>query len=411
MQYVIVGNGIAGISAVEAIRRLAPSSHITIIGDETVIPYSRPMISMVLDGSIPPEKLPIRLPTIYEDLNIQTYFGKRISEINVERHEVVIENNQRIPFDRLLLATGADARPIQFQGSNLKNIHYMRTDANVRQIIRALPEVRKPLVLGGGLVGFKAAYGLLKRGLKPTLLITSPYPLSMQVDKMAGTMIRDELVRHGLTVQTNTSVTACEGSAKVEGARLSDGSALPCDLVIAGKGVVPALSFVPRDIISVDQGIRVDAHMETSRQGIFAAGDVAECVDIARKTRWINAIWPEAAMQGRIAGINMAGRKVFYPGSLSRNVMRIFDLDLMTLGLANPKPESGYDVRVAQDFRNNIYRKLVFRENILVGAVLLNNIEQGGLLLALIRNQISLNISKKNLLEPGFNFKQLLSNL
>ena len=152
----------------------------------------------------------------------------------------------------------------------------------------------------------------------------------------------------------------------------------------------------------------MNEHLETSLQGIFAAGDVAECFDIARKARWINAIWPEAAMQGRVAGMNMAGRKVSYSGSLSRNVMRIFDLDLMTLGLANPKPDSEYDVLSTHNFRNNVYRKLVFRENFLIGAVLLNNIEQGGLLLGLIQNETPIGIPRKKLLEPGFNFRQLM---
>ena len=102
MQYVVVGNGIAGISAAEAVRQLDPSGHVTLIGDETAIPYSRPMISMVLDGSIPLEKLPIRGPRIYEDLNIETLFGNRISEIDGERNEVVIEGGKHVPFDRLL---------------------------------------------------------------------------------------------------------------------------------------------------------------------------------------------------------------------------------------------------------------------------------------------------------------------
>ncbi|MBT3259907.1 MAG: NAD(P)/FAD-dependent oxidoreductase, partial [Deltaproteobacteria bacterium] len=143
--------------------------------------------------------------------------------------------------------------------------------------------------------------------------------------------------------------------------------------------------------------------------GVFAAGDVAEHFDIARKTRWMNAIWPEAAMQGRVAGMNMAGRNVSYAGSLSRNVMRIFDLDLMTMGLANPKADSEYDVLNAHGFRNNLYRKLVFRGNVLVGAVLVNGIEQGGLLLALIQNETPISISRKKLLEPGFNFRQIMN--
>ena len=408
MQYVIVGNGIAGISAAEAIRKLDPSGIMTLIGDETSIPYSRPMISMVLDGSIPTEKLPIRGPDIYTDLNIKTHFGNRVSGIDMDRREVVIEDGERVPFDRLLIATGADARPIQVKGSDLKNIYYLRTKDHVRRIIPALSEVQNPLVLGGGLVGFKAVYGLLKRGLKPTMLITSPYPLAMQVDEVAGKMILDELIRNGLTVRTGTSVNAFDGDQMVKSALLSDGSNLPCDLVIVGKGVVPDLSFVPLNRISTMQGILVDEFMETATKGIFAAGDVAECYDIARKKRRMNAIWPEAAIQGRLAGMNMTGRKVSYAGSLSRNVMRIFDLDLMTMGLTDPKPGAEYDVLEARDFQCNIYRKVVFRDNILVGAVMVNNIEQGGLLLALIRNETPLGISKNKLLEPGFNFRQLM---
>lgn len=409
MRYVIAGNGIAGISAAEAIRQLDPSGHVTVVGDEKVVPYSRPMISMVLDGSIPFEKLPIRVPSIYEDLNIKTHFGNRISAIDVADREIMFENQQRIPFDRLLIATGADARPVQAKDANLKNIHYLRTRDHVRQIVAKLPDTRRPLVLGGGLVGFKAAYGLLKRGFKPTMLITSAYPLSMQVDETAGKIILDELVRNGLTVRVGTSVTAFEGNEAVMSARLSDGSTLPCDLVIAGKGVSPSLSFVPQNSISMAQGILVDEHLETSLKSVFAAGDVAECMDIARKRRWVNAIWPEAAMQGRTAGMNMAGRNISYTGSVSRNVMRIFGLDLMTLGLANPEPGSNCRMLFTHDFRNNRYRKLVFRENVLVGAVLLGHIEQGGLLLALIQNETPIPISRKKLLEPGFNFRQLMN--
>ena len=407
MKYVIVGNGIAGISAAETVRQLDPEGHITIVGDETCLPYSRPMISMVLDGSIPPEKLPIRRESIYHDLNVEPVLGTRVSTIDVDRHEVALDDRKRIPFERLLIATGADAKPVGAEGEKLENIFHMRTEAHVRQIIQKLPDVRNPLVLGGGLVGFKAAYGLLKRGLKPTMLITSGYPLSMQVDEVAGKMILDELLDHGLTVKAGVSVEAFEGNSKVEGAHLSDGTALPCDLAIAGKGVLPALSFVPRTEISVEQGIVVDEHMETGAKDIFAAGDVAQCMDIARKTRWINAIWPEAAMQGRVAGANMAGRPVTYGGSVSRNVMRIFGLDLMTLGLAHPKPDSAYETLDSNDSRTT-YRKLVFRENILVGAILVNDIEQGGILLSLIRNETPLSIRRKKLLEPGFNFRQLM---
>jgi NAD(P)H-nitrite reductase large subunit len=230
----------------------------------------------------------------------------------------------------------------------------------------------------------------------------------MQVDEAAGKLILDELRDYGLEVRVGISVEAFEGNGSVTGAALTDGSSVPCDMVVVGKGVLPALSFVPQDKIDIDLGILVNGHMETNIPGIFAAGDVAESVDISRKTRWVNAIWPEAVTQGRVAGTNMAGRKVIYKGSLSRNVLRILGLDVMAMGLVNPPEDSGYEVILARDPRRKTYRKLVFRENILVGAVLINAIEQGGIFMGLIQNEIPLDIPHSVLAKPSFNFKQLM---
>jgi nitrite reductase (NADH) large subunit len=408
MQYSIIGNGIAGICAAETIRQLDRDGEITLIGDETFLPYSRPMISLVFDGSVPPEKLPIRSSRFYDDLKITPVLGDRVSGIDVDGRRLDIKNGVTIPYDKLLIATGADARPVKAEGTNLKNIFYMRTEAHVRHMLEFLPTAKTALVLGGGLVGFKAAYGLLKRGLKVTMLITSGYPLSMQVDETAGQMILTALLNYGLNVQVGISVKAFGGNGKVQNAHLSDNSKIPCDMVVAGKGVLPSLSFIPRDRIEIDYGIVVDQHLKTTAPGIFAAGDVAESIDIARKTRWINAIWPEAAAQGCIAGMNMAGRKVAYRGSLSRNVMRVLDLDVMTLGLVNPPDDSGYKVIERTDPRRRRYRKLVFRGDVLVGAMLINDIEQGGILLSLIQNEIPLKIPRKALMEPSFNFRKLM---
>jgi NAD(P)H-nitrite reductase large subunit len=264
------------------------------------------------------------------------------------------------------------------------------------------------LVLGGGLVGFKAAYGLLRRGIDVTMLIRSGYPLSMQVDPEAGMMIRDELTRHGLNVRVDVEALAFEGNGRVESAALSDDSQIPCDIVVIGKGVLPALSFVPKGQIKVDLGIVVDAHMETSVSGIYAAGDVAEYIDVARNTPWVNAIWPEAVSQGRIAGMNMAGRPVAYQGSLSRNVIRIFDMDVMTGGVVNPPPDALYRTVVFKNAQRKIYRKLVFQGDVLVGMVMVNDVEQGGVLLSAIKSRTPFAVPRETLLEPGLNYGRLL---
>lgn len=407
MNYVIIGNGVAGIHAAETIRQFDPNGKITMISDEVFPPYCRPMISMVLEGVVPPEQLPIRSSSFYEELKIEPVLGKRVSAVDLDNRAVSV-NGKVYPYDKLLIATGADPRRIKADGLELKNIFFMRTETHVRQMLAALPTVRKALVLGGGLVGFKASYGLLRRGIEVTMLIRSGYPLSMQVDPEAGRMIWNELKAHGMDVRLGVEATAFEGKDTVTKAHLSDGTLLSCDMVVIGKGVFPARGFIPKDKIKVDAGIVVDEHMETSAPGVFAAGDVAESIDIARKTPWVNAIWPEAVAQGRIAGINMAGRRTAYKGSLSRNVIRIFGMDVMTAGLITPPEAEGFDILNARDSRAKTYRKLVFRGDRLVGMVMVNGIEQGGLLMSLIQSETPVRAPREALLKSGFNFKQLM---
>jgi NAD(P)H-nitrite reductase large subunit len=409
MKYVIIGTGVAGVSAAEAIRQIDPDGPITMIGDETERPYCRPMISLVLEGAMGPEALPIRTAAFYADNKITPILGSRVTAIDVTEKTVRCASGQTLPYDRLLIASGADPRPIKAQGLHLSGISYMRHQGHIRSMLGALPEAKSALVLGGGLVGFKAAYGLLKRGLHVVMLIRSGYPLSMQVDETAGKMVREELVRHGLEVHVGTQVTAFEGNRRVQAAYVADGRTIVCDMVVIGKGVLPALSFVPREHIDVDLGVLVGSRMETSVAGIYAAGDVAEGVDIARKTRWVNAIWPEAVIQGRIAGMNMAGRGVNGKGSLSRNVMRIFDMDVLTAGLVAPPPDdTGCEVITRLDKRRKLYRKLIFRGDRLIGLVMVNQIEHGGVLMNLIYSGLPVSIPRQRLLEPGFNVSQVM---
>jgi NAD(P)H-nitrite reductase large subunit len=407
MKHIIIGNGVAGVHAAETIRRFDPHGAITMISDEALPPYCRPMISMVLEGSVAPEKLPIRAAGFYEELGIAPVLGSRVTAIDVDNRTVSV-NGKSYPYDKLLIASGADPRRIKAGGLELKNIFFMRTEAHVRRMLTALPDIKKALVLGGGLVGFKASYGLLRRGIPVTMLIRSGHPLSMQVDAEAGRMIAEELKAYGLEVRVGVEAEAFEGNGAVAAARLSDGTRLPCDMAVIAKGVFPARGFVPKEKIKVDAGILVDEHMQTSAPGVFAAGDVAESIDIARQVRWVNAIWPEAVAQGRIAGMNMAGHPAAYPGSLSRNVIRIFGIDVMTVGLVAPVESGGFEILAVKDARTRTYRKLVFKEDRLVGMVLVNAIEQGGVLTALIQSATSIRAPREALLRPGFNFKQLL---
>lgn len=406
--YVILGNGVAGLNAAETIRALDPEGSITMVAAEESLPYSRPMISMVLEGSATPEQLPIRSSDYYDKLGIEAFTGQRAVELDLAAGAVKTDRDALIPYDKLLIATGADPRRIKAQGAELKNIFYMRTDADVRGMLQGLAGVKKALVLGGGLVGFKAAYGLMCRGVEVTMLIRSGHPLSMQVDAEAGAMIQRELEDNGLRVIVDIAAEAFEGNGAVQKAHLSDGSVQDCQMVVVGKGVIPAVDFIPRDRIEVDYGIRVDDHLQTAIPNVYAAGDVAESKDRLRGEPWVNAIWPVAVEQGKIAGANMAGRPVEYPGSMGRNVMRVMGLDVLSGGLASVEDGDGLWSLSRIEPRKRLYRKLVLRGGTLVGATMIGAVEQGGVLLSAIQRGEPLRVDPERLLEPCFNFATLL---
>lgn len=407
-RYLIIGNGVAGINAAETIRGLDPDGDLAMIAGETSLPYSRPMISLILDGSAEPDRLPIRGPDFYDSLGLEALIGHRAVELDPDAQEVRTDKGETVGYDKLLIATGADPRPVKAEGLELANIFHLRTIDDARGMVAGLPGVEHALVLGGGLVGFKSAYGLLKRGVKVTMLISSGYPLSMQVDKTAGEMIQRELEANGLEVRVNIEAIGFEGNGRVQRAHLSDGSRLDCGMVVIGKGVNPAVDFIPKEKLAVDYGIPVDEHLMTGLPNVFAAGDVAEANDLVRDEPWVNAIWPVAVEQGRIAGANMAGRKVVYDGSLGRNVMRVFGLDVLTGGLVNPEKDDDCRVFSTADPKAGTYRKLVIRDGRLIGAAMIGRVEQGGVLLSLINSRVRLKVNPEPLLDKSFNFATLL---
>lgn len=412
MKYLIIGNGIAGIQAAETIRGRDPQGEIIMVSREDTLPYSRPLISYIVSGELKSEQIVIRPDDFYSRFRIETYLGDTVVEMNPENHTVRLESGKQLSWDRLLIASGADPRFLDVKGNRLGNIFTLRNQSDAEKIVSVHQNgACKALVLGGGLVGFKAAYGLLKRGVKVTMLITSQHPLSQVADNQSGKMIRETLEAHGLQVRVGKSVVAFSGrKGKVHEAILDDGTSENCDLVVVGKGVRPAVSFLKHSGIDISRGVIVNDMLQTSIPGIYAAGDVAESFDIAHESHRVNAIWPVASEQGRVAALNMTGRRIHYSGSLGRNVIKIFDLDFMAAGVVRPGNNEEYGTLSAFDPGKKIYKKLVFRRDFLVGMVLVNDIDQGGVLCNLIKIKREVGGLKRHLLESN-NPCALLSNV
>ena len=411
MKHLIIGSGIAGIQAAETIRSMDVNCSITLIGGENFLPYSRPMIGMLLEGSISPENMVIRQEEFFDSLRIDHVMGEWVQQIDLDNRRASTDKGKTYSFDRLLVATGADPRVIDVDGCHLRNIFHMRNEKHVTQISQSLSKAKNALVVGCGLGGLKAAQAFLHRGLTVTVVEKLNHPLPLVVDSKAGELISHELQNIGLEVKISSEVLSFDGNGKVKEAHLSDGSRISCDIVVVAIGFHPAVSFIPPETINVNMGIPVNRYLETNVRGIYAAGDVAECTDIVHNEKRANAMWPVAAEQGVTAGMNMAGRKVAYKGSLGRNVFRIGDTDILAGGLVDPLPDETYTVYTSEDQRRKTYRKLLFREDILVGVVMVNAIEQGGVLLSLIHQQIPVTIPKENLLKHSFNLFQLLPRM
>jgi nitrite reductase (NADH) large subunit len=408
MRHVIVGTGIAGTLAAETIRKLDPKSSITLLGREPFYPYCRPMTTMLLEGRIVPEEMVIREADDFRSQDIQLLLGEPVQKIDIAERKVETEQGKVIPFDRLLIAAGADPIDLKVDGSDLGNIFCLRKWKDAEAISEVLRDVRSALVVGGGLVGLKAAQALIHRDIRVVMVEKLAYPLPLVVDPKSGAVISGRLENMGIALKMGTTVSAFGGNGMVKEAVLDDGSKVSCDLVVIAVGSRPAVSFLEKGAVAVDQGIHVNSYLETDVEGVYAAGDVAEAMDVVLHRRKVNAIWPVAVEQGIAAGINMAGRRVRYKGSMGRNVLRIGDLDILTGGLVNPPPDEDYEVLEDEDPRRKTYRKLIFQGDILKGLAMLNRVEKGGILLSMIQNQIPVSMEKERLFDPGFDFSQLL---
>jgi NAD(P)H-nitrite reductase large subunit len=411
MKHVIVGTGIAGTVAAESIRRLDPDGSITVIGDEAFLPYCRPMISMLLEGSIPPDRMAIREADDFRSLDIDLLTGERVSLIHTAEKSLETNAGKIIPFDRLLIATGANPLDIKADRSDLGNIFSMRNRRDVEAMLEVLPNVHSALVIGGGLVGLKAAHALIGRGVSVAVVEKLSHPLPLVTDRKSGGVIARRLEAIGIALKMGMTVTAFEGDGRVREALLDDGSRVSCDLVVVAVGSCPAVPLIKEGRIRVGQGILVDDFLETDEKGFYAAGDVAEAMDVVFGLRKVNAIWPVAAEQGVVVGMNMAGRKVPYRGGMGRNVVRMGGLDMLSGGLVNPPLEGPYEILEDEDRRRKTYRKLVFEGDVLKGLVMLNRIEKGGVLLSLMKRQMPITLPKESLFDPRFDFSMLLPGM
>jgi len=389
-RYVILGAGPAGWSAVQAIRSHDPHGTITLVSGEAVPPYARMLLSYWLEGKVGEEVMYPFPDGYFEGLGVEVLYGQRATAVDPHTQQVTLADGRVLPYDELLIATGASPWRPPVAGLEQPGVFTLWTLEDVRGIRAMIRPGGEAVIIGAGFIGMQAVDALVKRGMRCTIVELLPQVLPRILDGEGASLVEETLIERGVRVFTGRQVAEIRSAGKRRKRQevvLDDGRTLPADLVITATGVRPNLDLARTSGLDTATGILVDEEMRTSVPHIYAAGDVAEGYDFSTGERAVHAIWPTAVDQGRVAGLNMAGLQIPYPGSLSMNTLDVLGLPLASVGLFE-----GEDlvVQVHRGMARRTYRKLAFRNGRLAGAILVGGIEDIGLLQAMIRQQANL---------------------
>lgn len=386
-RYVILGNSAAGRSAARAIRALDRGGRITVLSEEEVPLYVRPMLPDFIGGMSRDDFF--AAGSSFEEEGLEIRLGARAERLDLEARQVILNDGTAVPFDALLLATGSAPVQIPWPGSEAEGIAYFRTFADAERIASWAAQARQAIVVGGGLLGLEFVRAFQAAGLQVTQLIRESHVGVPVLDDKAGLILQKALQEKGVTLACEEEVQSFEVQAgKVCGVHTSRGRFLPCDLVGVAVGVRPRVELAQAAGLAVDRGILVDRSFQTSAPGVYAAGDVAQAFDRLWGQPRVLTSWRIAREQGELAGIAMAGGVVNYPGGIAANYQLAAGVPFGAIGIAHPPPSEGWEVQVHADLQAGTYRKTVWREGILVGAILLGDLGEANLLEQQIRGFI-----------------------
>lgn len=406
MKYVIIGNSAAGINAVEAIREKDKTGMITVVSDENYSVYGRCLISYYLAGVRSEEELFLRPKDFYERMHVEPVLGKKVIGVNSLRKKILLEDNKEIDFDKLLIATGASAKSLSIDTEDKRGVFKFRTLDDAKALLDISKKAKRVVILGGGLIGLKAAYGLMSRGLNVKVIIKSDILMSQVIDEGASRILRRHLEKNGIEIMTGVAAKKIIGTDRVEGVILDNGKELKCEVIVVGKGVSPNIELLRDFGIKTREGVLTNEYLETNVKDIFAAGDCAETYDLTLEENAINALWTTASRQGRIAGFNMTGERRIYEGSIAENAVEFFGLPVISLGL-HRIPRKNFQV-YEEIIRNHPekpnYKKIILQDNKLVGVVNVGTFKNAGVYLSLIIEKIDIRQIKHLLLEDNFNY-------
>jgi NAD(P)H-nitrite reductase large subunit len=330
--HVIVGGGVAALSAAESIRSVGAPARITMVTAEDGAWYSRPGLAYLLTGEVPEPQLTLRTNDELQRLDIVRVQGEA-TVLQVEAHCVLLRDGTRVPYDRLLIATGAASIPAAFPGAALDGVVQLDSLADARDIIARAASIDAAVVIGGGSTALELVEGLHARGVHTHYLLRGERYWSKVLDRVESAIVESRLQGDGIVVHRQSEIKQAIGrDGRLVGIETTAGLHLPCGLLAVAVGVAPRLGLARSAALDVARGILTNEYLETSAQDVFAAGDVAQVYDPVTRASLMDTLWSSAAAQGRSAGLNMAGMHIPHRKRPAMNVTRVAGLTVTLIG-------------------------------------------------------------------------------
>lgn len=365
-RYVIVGGGIAAVSAAEAIRKRDEMGEILMFSAENYLPINRPMLTKNLDTVVKmPDTMFIHGREWYEEKRIDLRTGCAITGMNTEQKTVTVQTGETISYDKLIYAAGAECFVPPFEGHDKKGvltIRHLTDSALLQELMRT---AKKAVVIGGGVLGLEMANELMRSGLAVTVLEAAPHIIGRQVDAETAAALKERMKALHVACHEGVSIAGIEGGEQASGVRLKDGRVFEADLVIVSCGNRTNVSIAKEAGVCVERSIVVNERMETNIPDVYACGDCAQFDSMNYQ------LWQEASAQGRVAGANAAGERVTYANQLLGLSLEGFDTELFAIGDPGKKANVSYKIVETKDSVTGRMEKYWFCAGALQGAVLI----------------------------------------
>ncbi|NLV75442.1 MAG: NAD(P)/FAD-dependent oxidoreductase [Tissierellia bacterium] len=378
VKYLIIGNGIAGLSAAKEIRKKDANGSITMVSSEPYLTYYRLRLTECLYKECNEEEMLVNNKEWYEENNIEVILNKIVEKLDTKNNRIRLDDATEIQYGKLLIATGSRPFIPPVAGKYKQGVLALRTLKDLNYIKNYFRTKNNITVIGGGLLGLEAAWALKQLGKEVNIVEFAPYILPRQLDEELSNKLEDRLIEEGFNLYLNSQATEILGGIVANGIKLDDGSEIKTDAILFSVGIRPNLDLIRDTEIEFNKGVIVDKNLKTNIDNIYAAGDV---IEVNGK---IIGLWTSSNEQGKIAGKNMAGENLNYAEPSPYTSLQLGEIKLFSIGNINEYDE------IYEYIWEEVHHKLFVKDNILSGAILFGDIKDMGKVKTGVENKMDI---------------------